>query len=186
MRKILLVIFACSFLACKKQDIIEQKDFELFVIKKGYQSSSTKVRLLRKDEINFKFKFNETAIYTTSNPSRQGDINKLFGFSDCGAKHHENSARIGWRWYNDRLELFAYYYNDSERGQDFITTIVPGQEYTGKISAKPSEYVFTIENITVKVARTCEGKKSFKYYLYPFFGGSEAAPQDINIWIKDK
>jgi hypothetical protein len=186
MKKILLVIIALSLFACKKRDVLDEKEFELYTIKKGFQHSTTRVRVLRKDEINFIFKFDETAIYTTSNPSRQADINKLFGFSDCGAKHQENSARIGWRWYEDKLELFAYYYNNSERDQEYITTILPGKEYSCKISAKSGEYIFNVDNIIVKVPRSCTGSKSVKYYLYPFFGGSEVAPHDINIWIKER
>ena len=55
--------------------------------------------------------FDSTTIYQTANPSKQGDINKLFGFSDCNLYDHmSSSARWGWRYNLNTglIELFAF------------------------------------------------------------------------------
>lgn len=53
----------------------------LYTIQKGQQycdkNTYTPVSI---NELKFKVKFDSSAIYTTVNPSNQGDINKLYGF----------------------------------------------------------------------------------------------------------
>jgi hypothetical protein len=46
-------------------------------------------------EMKFMVKFDSSAVYQTVDPDNQGDINKLYGFSDNNQDHHTNSARIG-------------------------------------------------------------------------------------------
>ncbi len=54
--------------------------------------------------------FDDSTNYRTADPSKQGDINKLYGTSDCGAFHMNASARWGWRYNptSNLIELFAF------------------------------------------------------------------------------
>ena len=49
------------------------------------------------EELKFSVVFDSSAVYTSVDPVNQYDINKLYGFSDNGADHHQFSARFGWR-----------------------------------------------------------------------------------------
>ncbi len=59
-------------------------------------------------EMKFVVKFDSSAVYQTRLAENQFDINKLYGFSDNNADHHQYSARFGWRWNGNALRLFAY------------------------------------------------------------------------------
>ena len=58
--------------------------------------------------MNFIAKFDNTAIYPAviTDYNHAYDMNKLYGFSE-GFNNQYNSARIGWRWLNGELQLFA-------------------------------------------------------------------------------
>src|SRR5688500_4943267 len=57
--------------------------------------------------MRFKARFNSSAIYQTADQDNQADINKLYGMSDCASSHQVNSARFGWRWFKNTLEIWA-------------------------------------------------------------------------------
>lgn len=79
-------------------------------------------------ELKFNVKFYSSAIYTTVAPGNQYDINKLYGFSDNNADHHQFSARFGWRWSAGALQLFGYVYNEGVRRSKELGTITIGSE----------------------------------------------------------
>jgi len=137
------------------------------------------------DELKFTVKFDSTAIYQTIVPANQEDINKLYGFSDNNAEHQQFSARLGWNWARKSLRLYAYVYNNGERISKEITSIEIGKEYNCSIKASGEHYIFSANNLIVEMARSSKTPKAEGYKLYPYFGGDEAAPHDINIWIKD-
>ncbi|HEX8315787.1 MAG TPA: hypothetical protein VF609_12380, partial [Flavisolibacter sp.] len=115
----------------------------------------------------------------------QHDIKKLYGFSDNGEQHHQYSARFGWRWSEGALRLFAYTYNKGMRDEKEITTISVGIEVVCSIKVFPEVYEFSVDGKVVtmpRMSRTTAGKG---YQLYPYFGGDEAAPHEVRIWIKE-
>jgi hypothetical protein len=178
-----LIIALFFLIGCNKQST--EKEFVLYTIKEGCNSSNSLVKLFKRDQIEFVFKFDSTAIYSTLKDNNQGDINKLFGFSDCGSKHHQNSARVGWRWFNNNLEVFAYCYNESEREAVYLATIEIGKEYNCRLAAIEGSYIFTLDQQNFKISRSCESVSNVKYYLFPYFGGNEPAPHNIYILIKE-
>ena len=135
-------------------------------------------------ELKFQVVFDSTAVYTSVLASNQSDINKLFGFSDNNTFHQYYSARIGWRWYNNRLELLAYDYNKSIASSALITAVPIGSVVSCSIKVLPGSYVFTINGIVKTMARSATTITGKGYQLYPYFGGDENASHDINIWIK--
>jgi hypothetical protein len=180
-----MVIATIPLDSCRNPDILpyNSHEFKTYFIKKGNHFASHTFHFFRDDVIEFAAKFDESVIYDLGSDYEQSDINKMFGFIDCGSAVHENSARFGWRWYNNRLEIFAYCYNNGIRMDKFITAIPIGQENTYKITATSSYYVFELNGLKVVMPRGCNESYK-KEYLYPYFGGTQAAPHDMKIQIK--
>ena len=60
-----------------------------------------------------------------------------------------------------------------------------GTEYTCSIKVTASSYVFTLNEGSKTMPRASTMVTAVGYKLYPYFGGDEVAPHDINIWIKE-
>ncbi len=161
------------------------KEYVEYNIKKGEQycdkNSYTQIKY---PELAFKVNFDSSAIYTTVSHSNQNDINKLYGFSDNNAAHHDFSARFGWRWSNNALRLFAYTYNNGVMDFKELGTVAIGAENDCSIKVANELYIFTLNGSVTTMARASTTSEAEGYQLYPFFGGTETAPHDIHIWIK--
>ncbi|MBC3541707.1 hypothetical protein ACFSC6_01740 [Rufibacter sediminis] len=154
-----------------------------YAINTGGHETTNPIKVLSTNSLRFDVQFDSTAIYATKDPSNQADINKLYGMSDCGTFHHDNSARFGWRWYKNKLELHAYSYNGGKNTSTFITAIDLKKNYTCELTLTESKYIYKVGEKTVEHARACNGEGK-GYQLYPYFGGDETAPHDIKIKIK--
>ncbi len=137
---------------------------------------------IRKNELNFYAGFDSSCIYTLDNTSNQNDVNKLYGFSDCGSHHLDNSARIGWRWSENALRIFAFVHNDGKMIIREMYTAQIGEKLKCRITCLPTAYEFEVNGSIVQVDRHCIGSY-MRYKLYPYFGGDEVAPHDIRIKI---
>lgn len=137
------------------------------------------------DALNFIVRFDSSAIYETADPSNQSDINKLYGFADNGAEHHQYSARIGWNWNDGFLRLHAYVYNAGVLTTQEICAVEIGTDINCSISVSHDLYIFRVNTSTINVSRSANTHTGDGYKLYPFFGGDETAPHDIRIWIKE-
>lgn len=135
-------------------------------------------------EMKFVVKFDSSAVYQTQSPENQYDINKLYGFSDNNADHHQYSARFGWRWSNEALRLFAYIYNAGKVTSKELTTVAIGEEINCSIKIASSTYLFTVNGVMTQLPRMATTEKGEGYQLYPYFGGNETAPHPITLWIK--
>ena len=184
-----MFLMTTFFISCDKLNIVN-KDGEGFItykILKGQQSSSPAQYKYYSSltEMKFTAKFDSSAIYATVNPTNQLDINKLYGFADDDKQHHASSARIGWRWYTNRLELFGYVYNDSVRTTQLITQVPLKTDIPCSIKVDGTRYVFTANGTQITMPRTAKTPTGKGYRLYPYFGGDEMAPQDITIQIRE-
>lgn len=146
--------------------------------KNGYQQ-------VQISQSSFKVKFDSSAIYKTVAAANQKDVNKLFGFSDNNAQHHEYSARFGWRWSDNALRLFAYTYNNSVLSVKELGTVDIGKENDCSIQVSGENYIFTLNGRTETMSRLSTTPTAVGYKLYPYFGGDETAPHNIAIWIKE-
>lgn len=123
-------------------------------------------------------------MYETETVENQHDINKLMGFSDCNALHHDNSARFGWRWLDGNLEIHAYVYNNGERHSEYIGRVELNISYRYELAIHGDYYVFNLEGAEpVFMERTSNCNKGFYYMLFPYFGGNETAPHEMLIKI---
>ena len=195
MKAILItLVAAASLTSCKKAgDVVIGKSisstpagqFAKYTIQKGSQyCDGNKVKQIELTELKFVVKFDSTAVYKTSLPENQYDINKLFGFSDNNTDHHQYSARFGWRWSDNALRLFVYIYNAGAVTSKEVTPVAIGAEIHCSIKVSPKHYVFTVNEVTMQMPRLATTEKARGYQLYPYFGGDEVAPHQINIWIK--
>ncbi len=141
--------------------------------------------LTTKSQFTFTAIFDSSCIYTTTDPNNQNDINKLFGFSDCNDHHLENSARVGWRWSNDSLRLFAFVHNNGEMVFKEMTTARIGSTIKCRITCLDATYLFEINRSVAQLPRHCSGGRMTRYKLFPYFGGDETAPHDIRIAINE-
>jgi hypothetical protein len=181
----LVFIAGSQLISCHNPDLLphDPHNFKTYFIKKGNHFASHTFHFFRDDVLEFSAKFDESAIYDLGSDYEQSDINKLFGFIDCGGGVHINSARFGWRWYSNRLEIFAYCYNNGVRQDQYITSVSLNQEYRYKITVSSSSYVFDLNGLRVVMPRGCNESYK-KEYLYPYFGGTQPAPHNIKIKIK--
>ena len=157
-----------------------------YTISKGRQYCDKRSLVSVNDSLlSFNVKFDSSAIYTTSNKGNQGDINKLFGFSDNNADHHEYSARFGWRWSGEALQLFAYIYNKGVMSFKEIGTVQIGSENSCSIKVAGDKYLFSLNDKEIMMPRASTTAMAQGYKLWPYFGGDELAPHTISIWIKE-
>jgi hypothetical protein len=159
-----------------------------FVIKKGEHYSTARLpETLQDPSMIFEAKFNATAKYDLGDMALQSNKNKLLGFSDCNSLHHENSARFGWQWYNDKLEIFAYCYVNGDRIEKYLGVVKLDQFNTYEILITEDSYVFRLNNSeSVSIPRGDVCKRGIFYKLWPYFGGSLPAPHDVIIEVRQK
>lgn len=183
--KLLIAFFSTLILFSCEPEMVEP--YQNYIIKKGEHWSTYKQATLQNETLNFSVIFDESAIYECETPENQYDTNKLLGFSGCNSFHHENSARFGWSWVEGELNISAYCYVDSERIIIPIGTVEINKASDYSLTVTKDEYIFKLDNYpTVTVDRGSDCNIGFYYMLYPYFGGNETAPQDIDIKIRIK
>lgn len=196
MKKIswLLCSYILLTMGCKKEEASLSPDAQEFagesyvqyIIHKGQQyCDENYFKAVAYSELKFKVKFDSSAIYTTSEPGNQYDINKLYGFSDNNSDHHQFSARFGWRWSDGALRLFGYVYNEGVRRSKELGAVSIGSENDCSIKVGEGAYTFTLNDKADTILRKSTTLQAVGYKLYPYFGGDETAPHDIKIWIKE-
>jgi len=173
--------FSCETFEDLENDVVHYK------IPKGTHKSSISFIKFEGDIFEFEVTFDSTAVYSTVNPANQGDINKLYGFIDCDEEFtpHNYSARFGWRWNDEELQLLSYCYANKKRDSEFLRSIEIGPTYKCTIEITNSSYVFYIDEQKYgEMERGCTNLEVERHLLFPYFGGDELAPHDINIYIK--
>jgi len=137
--------------------------------------------------MNLKFRFDHSAFYqfTGAAASDQLDTNKLYGFSDCGSHHTQNSARLGFRDNEGRIEIMAFTHRAGRFYYEPLTTVEPNQlnEASISISDDKKSYVYEVNGVSARVGRGCEQGRAVGYHLQPYFGGNQTAPHDLKIRV---
>lgn len=212
MKTAALIIVPLLFIACSKQvtkDVNANSPYQTsgtskaskptittftkYTIQAGaHECDQRSIRSVSGTAMNFVVKFDSTAIYppVITDYNHAYDVNKLWGFSE-GLNNQYNSARVGWRWLNGQLQLFAYVYVNGTLLRDpvsydppFIKTVSIGTDINCTIAISGSNYIFTVDGVTVQTQRGTSATKYSGYQQYPYFGGTLTAPHLINIYIK--
>ena len=159
-----------------------------YKIKKGSHYSGFRLSpFYGKNVVKYEVIFTKSCLYDLRNDN-QYDINKLFGLSYF--YHHIDSARFGWRADGDKIEISAYCYKDGQRKIHEMCLIDVDRLYTLEIKNTGGYYEFELKDesssffsyariskpITVKVG----------YELFPYFGGDETAPHDMEIFMRKR
>jgi hypothetical protein len=158
--------------------------YTTYLIRKGqHYSDKRTLKSVSTTEMKFFARFDQSAIYQTTIPVNQYDINKLWGFSE-GINNQYNSARIGWGYSDGAIRLYGYVYSKGVRYSKEITTVLPGQEISCSIKISGSTYIITANGLSVTLPRGTTATNASGLQQYPYFGGDEVAPHDISIFIK--
>mgnify|MGYP001244883322 CR=1 FL=1 len=162
--------------------VLLQHNFLTYLIKSGeHYSDREGIALLPHDSVAIKVIFDSSAVYQTKQAANQKDWNKLIGFSDCSTHHHTNSIRAVWRYNQERgIQLGAYWYKNGQRYGKELKTVQIFDTVNVVVTAKDSLYTVRVDDMLFTEARDCNSS-AFRYWLFPYFGGDEAAPQDITI-----
>ena len=177
-----VLVMAVFVLTACEPDLDEQ--FDIYTIKKGeHYCNHRRPEMLQQRVLEFSARFDESAMYTFSEPGFQDSKNKLMGFSDCNSLHHENSARFAWQWYNDRLEIYAYCYVNGDRIESFLGTVGLNETASYRLELTDKHYVFTFAGQQTEIQRGSTCEIGGYMMLWPFFGGQLPAPHDITILI---
>jgi hypothetical protein len=181
-----LATFACQDDAVQpeKETVVADKAIHYLIAQGKHESDKSEFKPMESNRILFKAKFDQSAVYQTTIASNQEDINKLYGVADCDSFHQTNSARFGWRWLNGKLEIWGYTYNNGARSYTFINTVRLDEYNEYEIEFTENKYIFRVNGTYAQMNRSCSGAAK-GYKLYPYFGGDETAPHDVNIWIED-
>ncbi|HVF97889.1 MAG TPA: hypothetical protein VM871_11230 [Flavisolibacter sp.] len=177
------------FCRCSKKEPSENLStpsaFKEFIIPQGqHYATENAFKPVEADEVKFFVRFDSSAIYQTTNPENQHDINKLWGFADNGEGHQQYSARFGWRWSDGSLRLFAYTYNNGVRAVKELGLLNIGEEVFCSIKVAGDAYLFSFNDKVEIMSRASTTTKAKGYQLYPYFGGNETAPHEVRVWIK--
>jgi hypothetical protein len=166
--------------------VADTTGFTKYVIQQGaHYASDNTYKPIETSELKFTARFDNSAMYQSATAENQYDINKLYGFSDNGAAHHEYSARFGWRWSAGALRLFAYVYNGGKVVSEELGPVPIGKNITCRIKVESRQYVFYCNEYVRTMPRQSKTGNGKGYLLYPYFGGDEAAPHEVDIWIRN-
>ncbi len=140
-----------------------------------------------KNLISFSAKFDSNCLYDLLD-SDNWDANKLYGVS-TSYNHMIQSARIGWRCVNNETIEVLTFVHDEHKFQtpEVLGTVSPDEWFTCKILVKDKSFVFSFtKDKTTNIILVPKKSKgwSFKYKLYPYFGGNETAPHNMSLYIK--
>ena len=189
---ILIVCIGVFFYSCEKEGIVTtppenprlNTKATTYLIRQGsHFCEQNAAELMIDPVIHATVTFDSSAIYTSQDAVNQGDVNKLIGFSDCGTNHQENSARLGWSWNGKKVVVYAYAYINKIRTIKTLGTVDINQSFPCSVKAGTDYYYFTVNNRTDSMTRFCTGQTGYRYKLFPYFGGDEAAPHDVRVVV---
>ena len=169
----------------KEPSLVNSGYIEYLIPRNQHYATENGYKTVKKEQLRFMAVFDSSCIYTSQVRENQQDINKLYGFSDCGSGHSVNSARFGWLWNGSAIELYAYCYINGVRTSLLLDTVAIDQQNTLAIQVKAHQYIFECNGKTTAISRHCATGAIEGYQLYPYFGGDETAPHNIHIYIKE-
>ena len=157
-----------------------------YKIKEGKHFSGFRVSpTYNKNVSNYEVTFTKSCIYDLHNVD-QLDVNKLFGLSYL--YHHTNSARFGWRAEGDKIQINVYCYRNGERYMKDMCLLDVDKTYSMELRNIGDYYEFEIKDATsvyycyAKIPKPKTPK--FGYKLWPYFGGNETVPHDMEILMR--
>lgn len=154
----------------------------LYTIQKGshFADGVRTSLLIGNTAFEFKAKFYPNCIY--KDPQSPGQINKLAGIAY--GRHHNCSARIGWRSDGESIEVLAYVYVEPEKFVFETIAMIDVQEWHQfSIYRKGKTVEISMDG---GLAHCFQLKSPFPigYQLFPYFGGTMPAPHEMLIEVE--
>jgi len=159
---------------------------KIYIIEQGnHFANGTHFPVFFGKTLSFSATFDSSAIYNFTDPKTKDDENTLYGFADNNKKHQQFSARFGWRWDNNELQIAAYTYNYGKYTIVQMGSVPLGTPSTYSIMVAGDHYVFTLNGVSISLPRASKTTNAGPYKLLPYFGGNAVAPHRITIKIKE-
>jgi hypothetical protein len=144
---------------------------------------------LGKKIISWNVKMDISCLYPPVNDD-SNDLNKLCGISF--GHHHKNSLRFAWRPDFNRpgqICIYAYWYSRGQRRSLYVGNIVYSIDYHFEITITGRAVTFFVDRIPgihpqAVTIQFPVPKAKLGYYLWPYFGGNNTAPQNLNIAVR--
>ncbi len=142
------------------------------------------------ERVSWYIVFGENADYDLQDEDQQ-DWNKLCGLFYNFLNTRDNTVMVGWR-YNQktqRMELNGYYHVD--KGRDFtkpLLDVALGEPVRVDIRVDYAQKNYTVQLTRVNDGTLAKNSMPFTHdhtscmEINTYFGGNEAAPQDITIY----
>ena len=174
------IFILIAFTSCLED--VKPGQHQVFHIPKNDHYSARIIKKYNQNILTFAYRFDETAIYNL-NGIDHFDTNKLLGFK-YGLNPRKNSFRIGWRWSleDEYVIIAAYSYIDGIRSIKDIGYCFINEIYSAEIEETHEEVIYRFKDLTHRVSKS-GNESGKKYYSFPYFGGNQKAPHDINIEI---
>ena len=149
----------------------------VYIIEEGQHfanKTEKKISPVLNERVEFAALFNISHIYDNG----EDDINKLYGITST--KIHNYSARIGWRWNVDKVEIFAYYYIDGVRSFVKLGDAQLNTRHEFIVDVTGKYYYFNFDGNELRVK---SGKNIAAFRSFPYFGGNNSAPNRMTFTI---
>jgi len=158
--------------------------FKEYIIEKGEYSSGVHMDvMLHPHLMEFEVIFDVSAIYNIG--SDQSDINNIMGLSGFNDLHRDDSCRIGWRWFNDELQIMSYVYRNRERYSELIKVCEINKIIKCSIELSDKFYTFRVDENILRTGRGDDFDNGVFRRLYPWMGGSVPATKQTIIRIRE-
>jgi hypothetical protein len=168
-----------------------------YTIKKGSHSSGFRFcPVVNKKQMSVLVKFDVSCRYELQGED-QKDWNKLFGWSYL--RHQDNSVRVVWRYNENRndIEVAPYLHSRGKiifpNESQIICIAIDCFTCIDLIDTGDQYLVITDMGLgdNTEVCSSMmplNGIRKFPvgYKLYPYFGGNQTAPHDINIFMEEE
>ena len=157
----------------------------VYKIRENKHDAFNYITIDRIDEMVREICFSKSCYWDNPRNNDDYDINKLYGFSQ--GWHHKNSIRFGWvPDFNikNMIKIYAYYYNNGKRNHMYIKTIKTEETYFSSIKINDDNTAELMFDNKVIIIYYKKPKYFLGYYLYPYFGGDNTAPNDMEIEVK--
>ena len=161
--------------------------YKTYVIPQGkHYANGNHFPLYSGTGIAFTAIFDNSAIYNFTDLNTKYDQNTLYGFADNNKNHRLFSARFGWRWFNNSVQIAAYTFNNGDSTIVEMGTVPLGQPISYAIAINGNQYDFTLNDTGhISLPRASTTAAAGRYKLLPYFGGDAVAPQRVTIKIKE-
>ncbi|GAA4398145.1 hypothetical protein GCM10023187_08460 [Nibrella viscosa] len=140
-------------------------------------------------KIEVSLQFDAESIYQLP-MAYQPNWNKITGLSFGNV--HENSARLVWRWLNNRIEIGRYTYVNGTREYGVIDTITLGEvkRYRIGIDRLHRMYEYSVwdqetRGYQTRYRQLFFHKGNLGILCNPYFGGSQPAPKRVQFHMRD-